>query len=1014
MEFSPDPRPVPRNKAMSKGLLLAWIALGTMGGFFVSGVHGQSVDPNGDYQAELPRIPPVEPSDALSTFQVIPGFHLELVAHEPQVCSPVAITWDEQGTMFVVEMRGYSEQRNEGMGRIRRLVDEDGDGFYERADIYAERLMWPTALACWRGGLLVADAPDMLYFEDTDRDGRADARRVVFTGFGTGNVQGLLNTLEWHFDHRIHGATSSNQGLVTAMEHPKAPPIDLRGRDFSIDPRTMTLRAECGGGQHGATFDAWGNRFVCANSDHLQFVPFEQRYLERDPRLVVPTTRYSIAADGPQATVYRASPIEPWRIVRTRLRVAGAVPGPIEGGGQPAGYFTGATGLTAVRGSAFQGHWKDVVVVGDAGGNLAHRKQLQRDGAGFRGERMDSESELVASRDIWFRPVQFANGPDGGFYIIDMYREVIEHPDSLPPAIKRHLDLTSGRERGRIYRLVPDGYQRPLVPDFSAFSTHELVASLDHPNLWHRATASRLLCERQDPKQVPELLALVADPGTGDLGKLWALSALEDCGALTRAALLPALHSPNPELRRRAVEFSESLLSTDSEVATEILRKVGDPSPEVRMQVAFAVGERPALDRIALLTTLLTHDSEDRLIRAACRASMDGIEMELLKRLLEDAQWRRTPAAVTCLREIIQQLEGAAIPDWSRLLGQLVALPAADNVLLAELAGSLPRGGVSKANGETAVSSTPQLLDDLRRRIEAWAIAVSDDASQDVSTRVSAIRALEIASFAEIRELTPTLLSPAQPAEIQRALVGMLARRDEPEIAGLLLGQVASATPSTRRACLEMLTSRVPWVDALLTALEQGELSSNQVDALILRTLGEHPDAHFAERARAIQDRGQPRDVRELLATYRSALSAVGDVTVGAEVFQKNCASCHQIGKVGAPLGPSLPAMVSRGREAILLAMLDPNREVNPQFENFIVTTRDGRVVAGMIESETDQGIQLRRSEGAAEWIARADIEEFQGTGRSFMPEGLERQVDPEAMASLFTFMESLTRTTEP
>ena len=167
----------------------------------------------------------------------------------------------------------------------------------------------------------------------------------------------------------------------------------------------------------------------------------------------------SIAADGPQAEVFRTSPVEPWRIVRTRLRVAGAVPGPIEGGGRAAGYFTGATGATIYRGDAWPAEYRGQAFIGDVGSNIVHRKTLSADGVLLVANRADEGSEFVASTDIWFRPAQFANAPDGTLYIIDVYREVIEHPASLPPVIKKHLDLTSGRDRGRIYRIVPEGFQ---------------------------------------------------------------------------------------------------------------------------------------------------------------------------------------------------------------------------------------------------------------------------------------------------------------------------------------------------------------------------------------------------------------------------------------------------------------------------------------------------------------------------------------------------------------------------
>ena len=143
---------------------------------------------------------------------------------------------------------------------------------------------------------------------------------------------------------------------------PDFKPLSLGGRDFSFDPRTLDIRAESGGAQHGMSFDDWGRKFVCSNSDHIQLVMFEDRYLARNPSVIAPGARLSIAADGPQAEVFRTSPIEPWRIVRTRLRVTGAATGPVEGGGRAGGYFTGATGTTIYRGDAWPREYLGPVV----------------------------------------------------------------------------------------------------------------------------------------------------------------------------------------------------------------------------------------------------------------------------------------------------------------------------------------------------------------------------------------------------------------------------------------------------------------------------------------------------------------------------------------------------------------------------------------------------------------------------------------------------------------------------
>src|SRR5258706_4274244 len=245
----------------------------------------------------------------------------------------------------------------------------------------------------------------------------------------------------------------------------------------------------------------------------------------------MPAPLLDIAVDGPAAEVYRASPEEPWRVIRTKWRVRGNLSGPIGGGGRSAGYFTGATGVTIYRGNAYGPEFEGDAFIGDAGGNLVHRKKLLPDGAIVKAQRAADEqtSEFVASTDTWFRPVQFANGPDGCLYVIDMYRETIEHPWSLPESLKKHLDLNSGNDRGRIYRVVPEGFKRPGKVRLGEASMAELVKTLAHPNGWHRDTAARLIYERQDRAAVPLVEALLANHGAKpqaaevELGRLHAL-----------------------------------------------------------------------------------------------------------------------------------------------------------------------------------------------------------------------------------------------------------------------------------------------------------------------------------------------------------------------------------------------------------------------------------------------------------------------------------------------------------
>ena len=282
----------------------------------------------------------------------------------------------------------------------------------------------------------------------------------------------------------------------------------------------------------------------------------------------MPAPRVSIAADGPAAQVYRISPDEPWRVIRTGWRVNGVVAGPVEGGGRPSGYFTAATGITIYRGNAWPPEFLGDAFIGDVAGNLVHRKKIQSRGVELIAERPSDETkvEFLASRDNWFRPVQIANAPDGTLYVADMYREVIEHPWSIVPSIKKHLDFNSGNDRGRIYRIVPEGFKQPKLPQLGKASTVELVATLAHSNGWHRDTAARLLYERQDKAAVPALKKMV-EKSNFPPARLHALYALDGLGALTDKILLTALADTDPTVRMHSVKLGERVAANGKQTA---------------------------------------------------------------------------------------------------------------------------------------------------------------------------------------------------------------------------------------------------------------------------------------------------------------------------------------------------------------------------------------------------------------------------------------------------------------
>ncbi|MBI3839068.1 MAG: HEAT repeat domain-containing protein [Planctomycetia bacterium] len=963
--------------------------------------------PPKNLEAELPRIPPHEPADALSTFQVLHGFRIEQVAAEPLVNSPVAAEFDENGRLYVVEMRDYSEQDKERLGQIRLLEDADGDGRFDKATIFVEKLSWPTAVACFDGGIFVGAAPDILYLKDTNGDGKADVEKVVFTGFGRSNVQGLINSFHWGLDNRIHGATSSAGGLITRPDVPDAKGLALNGRDFSFDPRTLEMRAESGGAQHGMTFDDWGRKFVCSNSDHIQMVMFEDRYLARNPSVAAPSARVSIAADGPQAEVFRTSPLEPWRIVRTRLRVTGAAVGPVEGGGRAGGYFTGATGTTIYRGDAWPPEYVGQSFTGDVGSNIVHRKVLESNGVGFIAKRADPAHEFVSSSDNWFRPAQFFNAPDGTLYIIDVYREVIEHPLSLPPEIKKFLDLTSGRDRGRIYRLLPPGFAQKPRPRLQRASTAELVAELENRNGWHRDTAARLLFERHDPAAIPLLEKLAAE-STFPQARMHAMYALAGLRALSPAVVLARLNDEQPRVREHAVRLSEGLANDSAETRSALYALADDPDVRVRYQLAFTLGEVKDPARNAALARIARRDATDSSIRLAVFSSLSEGAGEVFSILATDKAWRASDAGRALLYEVARYIgRQNHRTELAKLLPSLESLSADESVLAAAVVRGLGEG-LAKGSG-TLQTQLATLGSAKAQRVLTDMLATAReraaDDTQPPEVRIDAIRILALGDFSGAGKLLIGLVSNRQPQDVQSAALGTLGKFSDPSIAQDLLAAWPNLSPRLRAEATEAIFSRSQWLLALVEAAEKGSVSLADLDPARLRVLETHPNATIQGRARPLLAKIKLGRRADVVEAYRGALTAQGDISRGRQVFQKICAACHRLDGVGHEIGPSLASFRNRGPEAILVNVLDPNREVNPQYINYVLITQDGLSMTGMIAAETANSITLRRADDASDTVSRSDIEQLRSSGLSIMPEGIEKQIDLPAMADLLAYL---------
>ncbi len=956
-------------------------------------------------QQDLPRLKPTEPANVMKTFTVRPGFHLELAAHEPQVVSPVALSFDENGRMYVVEMIDYSERRAEKLSRIRLLEDKNGDGIYEKSTVYAEGLAWATGVICFGGGVFVVASPDLIWFKDTNGDGKADQQKVIFTGFAEGreklNMQALPNSLNWGLDNRIHVATGPNGGILRNLVRPNDAPLDVNRRDICFNPTTFELFAENGGGQNGMSFDSQGRKYTTSNSRHLMAYMFDSKYAARNPLYTLPSPIVDIPVDGPAAEVYRTSPDEAWRVIRTKWRVDGTVKGVVEGGGRASGYFTGATGGTIYRGNAYPSEFQENAFIGDAGSNLVHRKRIRPDGVGVLAERAADEqtSEFVASSDNWFRPVQFANAPDGCLYFIDMYREVIEHPWSIPESIKQFIDLNSGNDRGRIYRAALNGFKQPAQPALGKATTKELVATLENPNGWHRDTASRLLYERQDATATPSLIALLTN-GKSAYGRLHALHSLEGQRALTVDLVLLAMKDSYPVVREHAVKLGERFLHplASNALRDSLLALVNDPSLNVRYQLAFTIGELNEADRTPALLALAKRDAADKWFRGALFSSMPGQLTEAFSLAAKDAEFTRSPAGQEFLRELLA-LAGAS-KDPNELSAALNLVGRAEVPAAFHLARALGEG-VQKSRIPGAKDQYVLKLIPLFEQARQFA-AVSNPEAQ----RIESIRVLEFdVDHQESFKTLEALLKADQGSAIQLAALNAIMAFNMPSGAVTVAKAWSGFPLAVRGIALEQFLKKTDRINVLLDAVEQGAIKPHELSAGQLTQLRVQRAAGIKVRVDKLFAQNQMAKRGDVVKAFQPAMTLRGDAAKGRQIYTERCLSCHRAEGQGNALGPDLVTVKTTGKEKLLVNILDPNREVPPQFLAYAIDTKDGESYTGLVVNETPNSVTLRMAFGQEKAVPRSNIKKMESGGQSLMPEGLEAGLTPQDVANLLEFI---------
>jgi putative membrane-bound dehydrogenase-like protein len=978
--------------------------------------------------------PPKTPAEALACLRA-PSFDVELVASEPAIESPVAIDFAADGSVWVCEMNDYPsgmDGKYAPGGRVKRLRDRDGDGKHETSELFLDGLPFPTGVMAWRRGALVCAAPDVLYAEDVDGDGKADVKRVLFTGFSTENYQARVNSLTWGLDGWVYGACGLFGGVING--------VDCRGRDFRIDPDRGVIEAIEGTSQQGRVRDDFGRWFGC-DSGWLAFqLPLADRYVRRNPFVAPVDPRWNLLDDGsgrdgedPRALFQMSPRLERFNDFGDASRV------------------TSACGIGVYRDVLLGAELHGDLFTCEPVANLVRRTVLRRADSGsgandvvLHGRRALEESlderEFLASSDPWFRPVQAVTGPDGALWVVDMARFVIEHPRWIPAAKLAELDVRAGADLGRLWRVLPKGGRPRPVRDLTKLEGDELRGALFTPNGVVRDLVHRELLQRPMPFEPP-----LEEAGTPEekIGRLVEAKRREVMPSSPRAAAAI-------ELQRAWIREQQHALSED-----ELLRLLSSDLPvELRAQV-LVLCERHFHEspRLAEFVAGAVRGSLPASVVKERRLPSYGPDPLLVfQAALSLGEWDR-PRAGELLGEILARhlddpwIRAAVLSSATKhadaILAKLLAAPsssppsptsrdspsfrAAVTSLLATLAGAGDRGAIERAFAAIEPKSEAESEECWR-----WSALARLDRGRVTAASRAAARALDRAAEALVAGTPPdlertlaaldllpqradpgelsavaTLVDSRAPPELLQAATSALARLGEPSLPKLLLPKLAQGTPLLRALVLDALMQRPAWLASLLDAAESEPAVRRAFDAAHRDRLLHHEDAVVRARAeKLLAPAGTPARAA-VLARFQPALERKGEPSKGRATFERLCASCHRFRGIGHDVAPDLLALGDRGSPRLLESILDPNAAVNADFLAYNVELADGDVLNGLIRGESSTGFTLLQANDLRRELLRRDVKSVRPSKLSLMPEGLEEGLEPSDLADLIAWLQS-------
>ena len=960
---------------------------------------------------------PYTPREAVNKMTVPDGFHVEIVASEPDIVNPIAMTFDDRGRIWITESVEYP-RLSAGPGRdtIKIIEGVDAAGHSTNVTVFAGGLNIPTGIAVGYGGVWVLNSPDLLFFRE--KDGKEISREVVLTGFGRTDFHELPSSLTWGPDGWLYGLNGVfNQSQVVSQ--------DGKTHRFTcalwrLHPRTRQFQvfAEGTSNPYGLVWDSQGSAIVevChwANDHLFHFV--ETGYYQRQAGAYPPFTIRipSITDHGHQKTAY--------------------------------------CGIAILDSDAFPDRYHGRVCVGNLHGGCINVDRLERDGATYLAK---GEPDLLSANDAWFMPVALKIGPDGCLYILDWYdryhcsQDAVRDPDGVD------------RLRGRLYRLRYDKSPRAPVFDLATETDGHLVSRLGSPNIFFRETAQRLLTERLGAAPAPSksstrqaLQELVFDEKSVRQSRLQALWTLIGGGPLETSFHQRLLQDSDPAFRAWAVRAAGNQGRVAAAVRETVVRLARDVSPDVQLQVAIASRKIAGCDALPLLVDVLAHCGQDKLIPAIVWPNLHPLLETSAARfaaLVNSVIANTRPPSSQVLPLNLNRPLSSPIPyGLASLMPNAIErvlsaknpdIEAAATLLIAATRSMPGRASdcIAVVSAKVDALSAPEAAQ-LRQRLRPWldqlltepnhplhlsaqllaarlhigtedAVAVRGTFVSQTEPEAARLQALEALIAFHDRGLPaslPTVLSNAAPPFATRVFAA-LGRFDDPKLADVILGLYPNLDAGLQSLAIDLLMEREPWALKLLNAVMAGRIPKSALNANYLRKImdSNDRDAIWAVEKAFGSVREERNPEREKVVANMGVYlrQNIGDPVLGQRVFKNFCAQCHTIYGEGGKVGPDITANGRSSFEQLLSNVFDPSLVIGPGYQVTTVVTKDGRNLTGLIAEDSDQRIVVKMAGEGEEAVLRNNVKYTRASKLSMMPEGIENLLAKKDIADLFAFL---------